>query len=341
MSAVLRVLRYIGPKLAQFVFVVLATYTVVFLLITFLPGDPLLAALASKSGGDTIVDPDALEKLRQQYGLAGTPWEQYWHRLGMLFAGDLGVSIATGRPVGDMIARTLPNSVEIAAIALLIAIVIAAVFAFLAFLAPFRWLRNLLLQIPPFGVAIPAFLTGLLLISFFSFTLGWLPSSGSRQPGSAILPAVTLALPVGAILFQVFSAAIFEAQASQHVFTAEAKGVPPWRIFTAHLLRNALLPTITILGLTIGYLAAGTAVVETVFSRDGIGRMTVNAVLARDINVIQGIVLMIAAVYAAVNLIVDLAYGVIDPRTRRSGRSGSSGGSARRRSKAAAQEVPA
>jgi len=319
-NATLRVLRYIAPKLAQFIFVVLATYTVVFLLITFLPGDPLLAALASKSGGDTIVDPEALERLRQQYGLAGTPWEQYWHRLGMLVHGDLGISIATGQPVATMIARTLPNSVEIALIALVIAIVIAVLFTFLAFLAPVRWLRNLLLQIPPFGVAIPAFLTGLLLISFFSFTLGWLPSSGSRQPGSAILPAVTLALPVGAILFQVFSAAVLEAQASQHVFTAVAKGVPPWRIFTAHLLRNALLPTITVLGLTIGYLAAGTAVVETVFSRDGIGRMTVNAVLARDINVIQGIVLMIAAVYATVNLVVDLAYGVIDPRTRRSGR---------------------
>lgn len=316
MNTGLHVLRYIAPKAAQFVFVVLATYTVVFLLITFLPGDPLLAALASKSGGDTIVDPETLERLREQYGLAGTPWEQYWHRLGMLVQGDLGVSIATGQPVATMIARTLPNSVEIAAIALVIAIAIALVFTFLAFLAPTRWVRNLVVQIPPFGVAIPAFLTGLLLISLFSFTLGWLPSSGSRQPGSAILPAVTLALPVGAILFQVFSAAVFEAQASLHVFTAVAKGVPPRRIFTAHLLRNALLPTITMLGLTIGYLAAGTAVVETVFSRDGIGRMTVNAVLARDINVIQGIVLMIAAVYAVVNLVVDLGYGAIDPRTR-------------------------
>ena len=142
MNATLRVLRYIAPKLAQFVFVVLATYTVVFLLITFLPGDPLLAALASKSGGDTIVDPEVLERLRQQYGLAGTPWEQYWHRLGMLVQGDLGISIATGQPVATMIARTLPNSVEIALIALVIAIVIAVLFTFLAFIAPVRWLRN-------------------------------------------------------------------------------------------------------------------------------------------------------------------------------------------------------
>ena len=320
MSAVTRIAGYIAPKLAQFLFVVLATYTVVFLLITFLPGDPLVAALAAKSGGDTIADPETLERLREQYGLAGTPWEQYWHRLGMLLQGDLGISIATGQPVAEMIGRTLPNSVEIAALALVIAIVFAVLITFLSFLAPTRWLRNLLLQIPPFGVAIPAFLTGLLLISVFSFGLGWLPSSGSRAPGSSILPAITLALPVGAILFQVFSAAVLEAQTNQHVFTAVAKGVPPRRIFTAHLLRNALLPSITMLGLTIGYLAAGTAVVETVFSRDGIGRMTVNAVLARDINVIQGIVLLIAAVYALVNLLVDLAYGVIDPRTRRSAR---------------------
>lgn len=320
MSALRRIVAYIAPKLAQFLFVVLATYTVVFLLVTFLPGDPLVAALASKTGGDTIADPETLERMREQYGLAGTPWEQYWHRLGMLLQGDLGVSIGTGQPVADMIARTAPNSIEIAALALVLAVVFAVLITFLAFLAPNRWIRNVLLQIPPFGVAIPAFLTGLLLISVFSFRLGWFPSSGSRLPGSSVLPAVTLALPVGAILFQVFSAAVLEAQTNQHVFTAVAKGVPPRRIFTAHLLRNALLPSITMLGLSIGYLAAGTAVVETVFSRDGIGRMTVNAVLARDINVIQGIVLMIAAVYALVNLLVDLAYGVIDPRTRRGGR---------------------
>lgn len=312
----MRVLRYAAPKIAQFLFVILATYTVVFLLVTLLPGDPLVAALAAKGGGDTQVDAATLAQLREKYGMAGSAWEQYWAHLAGLFRGDLGISIQTGTPVAAMIGRALPPSLQIGGLALLFGVLSSVAITFLAFMAPWRWLKNLLLAIPPFGVAIPAFLTGIVLISVFSFTLGWFPSSGARAPGSSVLPAITLALPIGAIFFQVFSAAVLEARASQYVFTAEAKGVAPRRIFGKHLLRNALLPSITILGLTIGYLAAGTAVVETVFSRDGIGRMTVNAVLARDVNVIQGIVVVIAAVYAVVNLLVDLTYGLIDPRIR-------------------------
>jgi peptide/nickel transport system permease protein len=127
---------------------------------------------------------------------------------------------------------------------------------------------------------------------------------------------VTLAMPVGAIFFQVFSAAVLEAMASPYVFTAVAKGLSPRVIFTRHVLRNSLLPSITILGLLIGYLAGGTAVVETVFSRDGIGRLLVDAVLSRDSNVIQGVIIVIAVVYSVVNLVVDVSYGLIDPRTR-------------------------
>jgi peptide/nickel transport system permease protein len=316
MSKVKSWVGYLLPKLGQFIFVILATYTLVFVLIYFLPGDPLVAALASKGGGDTVIDPAELEALRAKYGLAGSLWEQYFGHLIALIQGDLGISIATGVPVIEMIGRAFPHSLDIAALALLLGVVSAVIITFLAYAAPWRWLRQVLLQIPPFGIAMPAFLSGLLLISVFAFTLGWLPSAGVRAPGSAILPAITLALPVGAIFFQVFSAAVLEAMNSPFVFTAVAKGVSPRSIFTKHLLRNALLPSITILGLLIGYLAGGTAVVETVFSRDGIGRLTVNAVLARDINVIQGVVLLVGATYAAVNLLVDIAYGFIDPRTR-------------------------
>lgn len=316
MSRVSSWLKYLVPKLGQFAFVILATYTLVFVLIHFLPGDPLVAALASKGGASTVIDPAEIEILRVKYGLDGTLWQQYIGHLVALLRGDLGTSIATGVPVIDMIARAFPHSLEIASLALLLGVVSAVIITYLAYLAPWRWLRQFLIQLPPFGIAMPAFLSGLLLISVFAFTLGWLPSAGVRAPGSSLLPAITLALPVGAIFFQVFSAAVLEATSSPYVFTAVAKGVAPRRIFLKHLLRNALLPSITILGLLIGYLAGGTAVVETVFSRDGIGRVTVNAVLARDINVIQGIVLLVGATYAAVNLLVDIAYGFIDPRTR-------------------------
>ncbi|WP_427015988.1 ABC transporter permease [Pseudarthrobacter sp. P1] len=309
-------LAYVAPKVLQFVFVIWATYTLTFLLIHFLPGDPVLAALSLKGGDATTTDPAALHKLRVQYGLDGSLVEQYVRHLGGVLTGDLGVSISTGQQVSTMIARVLPHSASIAALALVIGIALAVVVTYLAFLTRSTWLRQTLLQIPPLGVAIPAFLTGLVFIGIFSFGLGWFPSSGTRSPLSVWLPSITLALPVGAIFFQVFSAAVFEAAGGAYVFTAVAKGLSPRAIFTRHVLRNSLLASITILGLQIGYLAGGTAVVETVFSRDGIGRMTVNAVLSRDVNVITGVVIVVAVVYSLVNLVVDILYGLIDPRTR-------------------------
>ncbi|AIY02287.1 ABC-type dipeptide/oligopeptide/nickel transport system, permease component [Arthrobacter sp. PAMC 25486] len=310
------ILNFAAPKLLQFVFVIWATYTVTFLLIHFLPGDPVLAALSLKGGDATTTDPAALERLRVQYGLDGSLWTQYFRHLGGVLTGDFGTSISTGQPVATMIGRVIPHSAAIAGLALVIGIFLAVLVTYLAYLTRSNWLRQTLMQIPPLGVAIPAFLTGLILISVLSFGLGWFPSSGTRHPLSVVLPSVTLALPVGAIFFQVFSAAVFEAANGAYVFTAVAKGLSPRRIFTRHVLRNSLLASITILGLQIGYLAGGTAVVETVFSRDGIGRMTVDAVLSRDINVIQGVVIVVAIVYSLVNLIVDLCYGLIDPRIR-------------------------
>jgi peptide/nickel transport system permease protein len=312
----LAVLRYVAPKLIQFAFVIWATYTVTFLLIHLLPGDPLLAALSVKGGDATTTDPATLAALREKFGLDGSLWDQYLGNFLAALRGDLGVSIATGQPVDQMIARALPNTASVAVLALIFGVATSVILTFLAFLTPSRWVRQTLLQIPPLGVAIPAFLSGLVLVSVFSFGLGWFPSSGTRNPAAVILPAITLALPIGAIFFQVFSSAVLDAMRSPYVFTAVAKGVSPRNIFMRHVLRNSLLPSITILGLLIGYLAGGTAVVETVFSRDGIGRLTVDAVLARDATVIQGVVIVVALVYSVVNLLVDVSYGLIDPRTR-------------------------
>jgi peptide/nickel transport system permease protein len=311
--------RYLIPKIVQFVFVIWATYTVTFLLVHLLPGDPLLAALSVKGGDATTTDPAQLAALRDQYGLSGSALEQYLgHGLAAL-RGDLGVSIATGQPVAEMIGRALPNTAVVALLALVIGIVFSVILTYFAYVTRFRWVRQALLQLPPLGVAIPAFLSGLVLVSVFAFGLHWFPSTGSRNPLSVVLPSITLALPVGAIFFQVFSSAVLDAMASPYVFTATTKGLSPRAIFLRHVLRNSLLPSVTIIGLLIGYLAGGTAVVETVFSRDGIGRLTVDAVSARDTNVIQGVIIVVAVVYSTVNLLVDLSYGLIDPRTRSRG----------------------
>ncbi|WP_170285628.1 ABC transporter permease [Microbacterium rhizomatis] len=310
------VFRFLAPKVLQCLFVIWATYTVAFLLIHALPGDPVLAALAQRGGDSVTTDPAELEALRVRYGLDGPVWLQYITHFLALFHGDLGISIATGLPVSDLIARAFPHTAAVAVLALILGFLGALAFTVWAYLAHPRWVRNLVTQVPPLGIAIPAFLSGLVLITVFSFGLGWFPASGTAGFPSVVLPAVTLALPTGAIFFQVFSAAVFDAGASPFVFTATSKGLSQSAVVFRHVIRNALLPAITIIGLQIGYLAGGTAVVETVFSRDGIGRLTVDAVLARDINVVTGVVIVVAAVYAVVTLIVEGLYGVIDPRIR-------------------------
>lgn len=308
--------RALLPKIAQCIFVVWASYTAAFFLIHALPGDPVLAALAVKGGDATSTDPALLDPIRARYGLDGPIWLQYLTNLAGLVRGDLGISIATDEPVASMVARAFPHTAAVAALALVLGLVGALAFTVWAAVARPRWVRAVVLQIPPLGIAIPAFLTGLVLISIFSFGLGWFPASGTRGFASVVLPAITLALPTGAIFFQVFSAAALDAEASPYVFTAHAKGLALGTVVVRHVLRNALLPSITIIGLQVGYLAGGTAVVETVFSRDGVGRLTVDAVTARDINVVLGVVVVVATVYAVVTLIVDALYGVIDPRTR-------------------------
>ena len=310
------VVRFLVPKILQCIFVIWATYTVTFLLIHALPGDPVLAALAQRGGDSVTTDPAELEAVRVRYGLDGPLWLQYITHFLALFRGDLGISIATGLPVSDLIARAFPHTAAVAVLALVLGFVGALLFTLWAYLAQPRWVRDVVLQVPPLGIAIPAFLSGLVLITVFSFGLGWFPASGTSGFESVVLPAVTLSLPTGAIFFQVFSAAVFDAGASPFVFTANSKGLSQSSVVFRHVMRNALLPAITIIGLQIGYLAGGTAVVETVFSRDGIGRLTVDAVLARDINVVTGVVIVVATVYAVVTLIVEGLYGVIDPRVR-------------------------
>ncbi len=310
------ILRFIAPKVLQCLFVVWATYTVTFLLINALPGDPVLAALAVRAGDAATTDPEVLAELRAQYGLDGSLLHQYATHFLALFKGDLGVSMATGYQVSDMVARALPKTAAVAALALVLGFVGALGFTIAAYLARPRWLRSTISQIPPLGIAIPAFLTGVILISVFAFQLGWFPASGASGFASTVLPAVTLSLPTGAIFYQVFSAAVFEAGEAGFVRTAQAKGLSQPVVVGRHILRNAVLPSLTIIGLQIGYLAGGTAVVETVFSRDGIGRITVDAVLARDINVVTGVVMVVAVIYAVTTMIVDLLYGVVDPRVR-------------------------
>ncbi len=199
--------------------------------------------------------------------------------------------------------------------ALVLAVLFGVAIAFFATYTRKRWLANLLFSLPPLGVAVPTFWVGLILLQLFSFRLHIFPAFGDKGFATVILPAITLAIPTGAVIAQVLTTSLQSTLRSPHVETAYAKGASRWRVQTRHALRLASIPAFTIAGVLVGTLLAGSVVVETVFSRAGVGRLTQTSVMAQDIPVVQGVVVFASLVFVLVNLAVDLFYPpLIDPR---------------------------
>jgi peptide/nickel transport system permease protein len=285
--------RYIAFRLLQAVGVLWAAYTVSFLVLYALPSDP--AALIA--GPDaTDITPEQLDAIRAQYGLDRPLVVQYFDQLVHLLRGDLGTSISTGRPVTDIIGEAVGPTVQIAAAGLVLAILFGGGLAIVSTYTRHRALGQFLLALPPLGVAIPAFWFALLLLHWFSFAIPIFPAMGDQGLASIVLPAVTLALPTGATIAQLLSKSLVTTLREPYIDTAWAKGASRARIHFGHALRNAALPALTMAGLLIGQLLAGTVVTETVFSRPGIGRVTASAVGAQDIPVVQGVVVFAAVV---------------------------------------------
>lgn len=303
--------RYLLARLGQAVFVLWAAYTVSFLVLYALPGD----AVALLSGGEANdLSEEQLDALRAQYGLDQSALVQYVQRLAGVLRGDLGTSFVSGRPVAELVGEALPSTLQIASLGLLLAIVFGAALAILANYTRQRWLANILLGLPPLGVAVPAFWFGLMLIQWLSFTIPLFPATGDRGLAAAVLPAITLALPTGATIAQLLSKSLSTTLREPYIDTAWSKGATRLRVHLRHALKNAALPAFTMTGLIVGQLLSGTVVTETVFSRPGIGRVTAGAVQQQDVPVVQGVVLFAAAVFVAANLIVDLLYPLLDPR---------------------------
>ncbi|MEU7056028.1 ABC transporter permease [Streptomyces sp. NPDC046197] len=305
--------RYVIKRLAQAVGVLWAAYTVSFLVLNWLPGDPVTAmASAGMDSGD--VDPARLVALRHEYGFDKPVLVQYADCLGGAMSGDFGDSVATGRPVTSTLADALPQTLQLTSAALLLAVLLGGGLAVLATYTTRRWLRQLLLSLPPLGVSVPTFWVGLLLVETFSFRLHWFPAFGNDGLEGLVLPALTLAVPTGAQVAQVLAKSLLTALDQAYVETARAKGADRWRVHLRHALRNASLPALTVVGLLVGQLIAGSVVVETVFSRDGLGRVTAAAVTAQDIPVVQGVVAFGALIFVTTNLVIDLVYPLLDPR---------------------------
>lgn len=303
--------RYLLRRVALAVGVLWAAFTVSFVVLYLIPGDAVDAMVSAQE-----VPPSAAElaQLRAQYGVDEPLIVQYGERLWAALQGDFGDSIQTGRSVTSSIIDALPSTAVLAGAALLLAILGGGLLAIVATATESRWARQFLLALPPLAVSLPTFWVGLVLIQVFSFQLGLFPSIGGTGLNALVLPAVTLALPIGAVIAQILAKSLSIALDDAYVTTARAKGVSRAGIHFTHALRNAALPALTAVGLLVGQLLAGSVVVETVFARAGVGRLTVQGVTAQDIPLVQGIVVFGALVFVATNLIVDLIYPVLDPR---------------------------
>jgi peptide/nickel transport system permease protein len=290
--------------------VIFGVLLLTFVLVHSIPGDPVEVML-----GETVASANR-EVLRQNLGLDEPLPIQFFQYVAKVVQGDLGVSIHSKKPIVDLLAERLPATMKLAALALMIAISIGVPLGIVAALKVGRWADNLATVLSLTVSAMPHFWLGPLLMMVFALWLGLLPVSGMDANTSIILPALTLGFGLAAILTRMTRANMLEVLHEDFIRTARAKGLPEKTVILKHALRAALLPIVTVLGLQLGSLLAGTVITETVFAWDGIGRLLVESIEKRDYPVTQACVLLIALTYVFVNLLTDIIYNRIDPRVR-------------------------
>jgi peptide/nickel transport system permease protein len=292
---------------------------IVFSLVHLVPGDPVRLALGTRFSQESY------DALRERSGLDQPLVEQFFGWFGRALTGDLGVSFRSGETVTSVIAERLPATLTLAFASILVALLIAVPLGTISALRPRSIIDRIATVLSQFGISVPDFWMGIVLILIFAGTLGWLPSGGyvplTEDPvGWArrlLMPAVVTGVVSGSVITRFVRSSMLEALGADHVRTAQAKGLPTRQVFTWHVLRNALLPLVTVTGVQLAYLLSGVVVVEIVFSWPGLGQLALQAVQARDYPVLQGAILLFALVFLVINLVVDLLYTAIDPRIRR------------------------
>nr|WP_165143104.1 ABC transporter permease [Microbacterium endophyticum] len=311
-------MRFVGTRLLSSAIVLLGVIIVVFVLIQLVPGDPVRLALGTR------YTPEAYEALRAASGLDRPVLEQFFSYLGGAITGDLGVSFRNGQPVTEILLERLPATISLAVAGLLIALVLSVPAGIWSALHEGK-VSDIIVRITSqIGVSVPDFWLGMLLISLFSVTLGLLPSSGytplTEDPigwlRQVTLPAVTVGIVAGAIMTRYIRAAVLDVATAGYIRTAISKGLAPHIVTFRHIVRSALVPVLTIAGIQLATILGGVIVVEVVFAWPGLGRLVYDAVASRDYPLIQGAVLLIAVMFIAVNLLVDVLYAVVDPRIR-------------------------
>jgi peptide/nickel transport system permease protein len=287
---------------------------VIFLLLRFSPGDPAEVILAQN--GEYAVDKETVAQLRREWGLDLSLPTQYGRWLAQVARGDFGRSFATSRPVGDLIAERLPATLLLSGAALLVALIVALPLGILSAVRSGGALDGACRLVALAGVSMPGFWLGLLLVWTFSVRLGWLPAIGSGTTRHLVLPTIALAVGVAATQTRLIRASLLEVLAQPYIDVARAKGISERLVILRHGLRNALIPSVTALALSVGGLLGGAAVIETVFAYPGLGKLAVDSIGSRDYPVIQAYALLMTLVFVVSSLLVDALYGLLDPRIR-------------------------
>ena len=313
---------YIIKRLIHLLPVLFGVSLAVFLLLRLTPGDPATAILGVQA------TPNEVARIRHALGLDRPWWVQYGIWLGNVLQGDLGVSYQNKRPVSLIIGQRLPATIELAVMSLLIAAVLGISTGILSALKRYTMADYIFTSLALFGISMPSFWFAILLILVFSLYLGWLPASGyaplseglGKHLSHLVLPAIALGLFNTGALMRFTRSSMLEVISQDYIRTARAKGLWERAVVYRHALKNALIPTLTVLGLQIGFLMAGAVIIEQVFAWPGIGWLTLTAINQRDYPVVMGVVLIIALVFVLSNLVVDILYTWVDPRIRFSAR---------------------
>jgi peptide/nickel transport system permease protein len=306
-------ITYVVKRIGLMIFVLLVVSVAVFSMMYLVPGDPAEIIAKERYGEEAKVE--TIEYVRRELGLNQPVYLQYLQWLVNVLHGDLGHSYRTDQPVLNEICTRLSATIQLAIASIFISLIIAIPLGVLSAVKQYSVVDNVSMFSALVGVSVPNFWLGLLLILFFSVNLGWLPVYGREGVEHIILPAVTLGTGMAAITTRLMRSNMLEELGKDYIRTAKAKGLSRVAI-VRHTLKNALIPVVTIIGLQFGSLIEGAVVVEVVFAWPGIGRLLVDSIFARDFPVIQGCILLIAAMFVLANLLVDISYAYLDPRIR-------------------------
>ena len=302
--------RFLIRRLLLTIPVLIGVATLVFSLIHLVPGDPVQAMLGESAA------PQDVAQLRTQLGLDRPLYQQYLSFASGIVRGDLGTSLRTRQAVTTIILERMPATLELAAAAMLVAIVFAIPLGVIAAVRVGTPLDHVATTVALLGISMPTFWLGPLLAIVFSVWLGWLPVSGRGTLANLVLPAITLGAPLAAALTRMTRASVIEELRELYVTAARARGASETRAVLVHAFRNSLIPVVTVIGLQFGSVLTGAVITETIFAWPGIGRLLVQSIGARDYPAVQGCILTIAVTYVSMNLMVDVLYGVLDPRIR-------------------------